>query len=601
MGTNKKNVDKKIKQVSREAKKKKRKKLTGQQIILTLVIVAMFAGEIIALVRSSKPVSGSVTIQELNEMIDNDEVESVGVTKSSNIITIKKKDGSYYEAVNPQNDTFIYDLTNKGVNIEIKTSEILDSAISIAMTIPMFILMAMLISYLTNTMVGASTKMFSLLKEKDNNVTFESVKGLGQTKKDVKFIIEQMHNWSRLEELGARPCKGVLLYGPPGNGKTMLAKAIAKEANIPFISASGSDFAEMFVGVGAARIRNLWTIAEENAPCILFIDEIDCLGKRRRGDSGANTELNQTLNALLQRMDGINNNNGILVIAATNRKDDLDPALTRPGRFDKHYYVGAPDNKQDRDKVVEVYLANKKLDEGVTLEKVSKLMVGLSGADIEEALNGAVYISLQNDRDGIINYSDIDEAIMQLRLGGTKKETSSQRDLEVTAIHESAHTLVSLLLGCDVSKVSIIAYSSGVGGVTIKDTDKMGDTKLKMQSEYINDIKIMLAGKIGEEIVYGEHTQGCSNDIEKATGLIYEMCTTFAYDNTSLFNENMLIKNGLSTKLEDNTISKCNKLLQQFNTETTDLLRDNKDKLMKLYEMLLEQKTIVCPTLDMLA
>lgn len=588
------------KQQKRNKPVRKKKQINVQRLVLIISFIFYMLFQVLAAFRDAKPTVGSITLQELYDLADNGEIKSVNVTKTSNTLIVTKTDGTMVDAVNPKNDTFIYDLMNRGIYVEVQSMSLMDSIIEIVLLIPITLIMMMFITYLSNTIIGGSTKMFTLLKHELNNTTFDDIKGLGKTRDEIMFLVNQMRNWKKLGELGARPCRGALLYGPPGTGKTMLARAIAKEAGVSFISASGSDFNEMFVGVGAARIRSLWELASTNAPCVIFIDEIDCLGKRRKGNDGSSTENNQTLNALLQRMDGINESRGILVIGATNRKDDLDSALLRPGRFDRHYYIGAPDNKKDRDELVEIYLKNKKLDEGVTLEKASKLMIGLSGAEIEQALNEAVYISLQENREGIIKLSDIDEAVMQIHTGGVKKEHSSERDEKVVAIHEAGHTLVSLLLDIDIDKVSIIPYSSGTGGITKRDIDKTGDIKLKFKDDFINDIKILLAGKIAEELIYGSHTQGCSNDIERATSIVYNMVTAHAYDDNHIMNENTLICNGVAKYVSPEVIDKCNELLSVYNEATYKLLEDNTDKLLKLRDMLLDNKTLVSPTLGML-
>ena len=588
------------KQQKRNKPVRKKKQINVQRLVLIISFIFYMLFQVLAAFRDAKPTVGSITLQELYDLADNGEIESVNVTKTSNTLIVTKTDGTMVDAVNPKNDTFIYDLMNRGIYVEVQSMSLMDSIIEIVLLIPITLIMMMFITYLSNTIIGGSTKMFTLLRHELNNTTFDDIKGLGKTRDEIMFLVNQMRNWKKLGELGARPCRGALLYGPPGTGKTMLARAIAKEAGVSFISASGSDFNEMFVGVGAARIRSLWELASTNAPCVIFIDEIDCLGKRRKGNDGSSTENNQTLNALLQRMDGINESRGILVIGATNRKDDLDSALLRPGRFDRHYYIGAPDNKKDRDELVETYLKNKKLDEGVTLEKASKLMIGLSGAEIEQALNEAVYISLQENREGIIKLSDIDEAVMKTYTGGVKREHSSKRDEEVVAIHEAGHTLMSLILGLDISIVSTIPYSSGLGGVTKRDLDETGDIKLKFKKDFEDDIKILLAGKVAEEIVYNDHTQGCSNDIEKATQLIYSMITQNGYNDKRLVNENILVENGIIKSVSDDNINICNSMLESYNQYVLDALTENKEQLIKLQNLLLKDKVIVNPTLDIL-
>lgn len=580
-------------------KPQKKKRIINMRTVLIVVIFVLYIiSAIISTVNDCKPISGKISYQEMVELINEGEVKSIQVTKDSNKVTLVKNDGTLLDAVNPKSDNFIEDLLKLGANVEIKQTTVTDSILSLIATLPLMIVMTLLVVYISSSILGGNTKAFSLLKHKDNNITFDDIQGLSETKKEVQFIVEQMKNWKKLGELGARPCKGALLYGPPGTGKTLMAKAIAKEANVNFISCSGSDFNEVFVGLGAARVRQLWELAMTNSPCIIFIDEIDCLGKRRRGGDGATSELNQTLNCLLQRMDGINTLNGIMVIGATNRKDDLDPALLRPGRFDRHYYIGAPDNKKDRDEIVKIYLDTKKCSDDITLDKASKLLVGLTGAEIESALNEAVYVSLQDGRNGIIKLSDIDEAVMRHYTSGVKKEHTSEWDKKVVAYHEAGHALVSLLNDIPISKVSIVPYSSGMGGVTIRDRD-VDESKLKLQSDFEKDLCILLAGKIAEEIIFDEHTQGCCNDIEQATKLVYAMITEYGYNNKTLLNERVLIEEGLKHSLEHSLIEQCNELLNKFDNDTRELIMSNLDKLNKIAEKLLEDKTIVAPTLDM--
>lgn len=577
---------------------RKRKVINIKRIVIIAIFVAYAIMSIFQSVKLSESIDGDITLNQFYEMIDNDNVEKINLNKGDNIITVYAKDGSVYETLDPDSDTFLQEIMEKGVVVSIQKKSTTDALMNILGTLPMMLILAMFAVYLSTTILGASTKMFTLIKNQNNHTTFDDIKGMGKTKEQVQFIISQMKNWKELGKLGARPCKGLLLFGPPGVGKTMLAKAIAKESGVGFISCSGSDFDEVFVGVGAGRIRSLFELAATNAPCIIFIDEVDCLGRRRRGGDGASQDHNQTLNALLQKMDGLNTENGIIVIGATNRKEDLDEAIMRPGRFDRHLYIGAPDNKNDRDELVDVYLKSKKVEDDVTLERVSKLMIGLSGAQVEESLNSAVYLSLQDGRNGIIKYSDIDEAIMQLHTDGIKREHSSKRDEQIVSVHEAGHCLVSLLLDLPIAKVSNIPYSSGMGGVTIPDLDETGEQKLKFKSEYIKDIKVLLAGKCAEQIVFGEHTPGCQNDIDKATNTIINMQTSFVFDDKSIVNEGELLRIGLTKEISKDTIAKCNELLEKYNNDVIKLLNDNRDKLDSLTELLMKNKTIVEPTLE---
>ena len=593
-------MEKLTKQEQKNKPRRKRKIFRNYKRALIIFVFILYTTVfVLQAIESSRLKGGEIMLNDFYKMIDNNEVNSIALNYQDKTITVYAADGKQYLTVNPDNDYFLHDIMERGVVVQMQKSTMQDSLLSVLAMIPIVVIMSMFAIYLSSTIIGANTKMFTLIKNEANFTTFDDVKGMGKTKQQVQFIISQMRNWKKLGQLGARPCKGVLLFGPPGVGKTLLAKAIAKESGVGFISASGSDFNEVFVGVGAGRVRSLFELAAVNAPCVVFIDEIDCLGKRRKGGDGASQDHNQTLNALLQKMDGLNDVNGIIVIGATNRKGDLDDALMRPGRFDRHFYIGAPDNKKDRDELVELYLSNKKTEDGVTLEKVSKLMVGLTGAEVEESLNSAVYISLQNGRDGVINLADIDEAIMQLSTDGVSKEHTSKFDEELSAVHESGHALVDLLNGKNISKISNIPYTSGMGGVTTRDLDIDEDKKFRLKSDYIKDIQMLLAGECAETIIYGEHSQGCSNDIERATNLIYNMVTVNAQDD-NIFNVTVLVENGLRKDIPDEIIEKCNKLLREYEEQTLELLRKNKNRLQKLSKYLVEQKTIVQPTLEMI-
>lgn len=577
--------------------KRQRKHINVSKVIIWTVGIGYVITQIVLMNRDIKPVDGELSYSQVFEMLDEDKVDSVSIVKDSDVFTVRDKEGHSYTAVNPKSDGFVEKLMEHGANISVTKQSRTTAVGSMLISLPMILILIMLATYLTTTVVGGSTKMFTLLKPGQNKTKFSDVKGLTETKKEVAFAVDQLKNWKLLEEVGARPCKGLLLYGPPGTGKTLLARAIANEAGVPFISASGSDFNEVFVGVGAGRVRTLFTLAAENAPCIIFIDEIDCLGKRRKSGDGASQDHNQTLNALLQRMDGLNKIKGVMVIGATNRKADLDDALLRPGRFDRHYYVGPPKTKADRDALVEYYLSDKKLAESVTVETASKLCVGLTGAEIEEAMNEAVYTSLREDRKGVINIADIDEAIMKLHTAGVKQEHTSKRDAQITAIHESGHAIVSLALGIPLSKVSIIPYSNGMGGVTQKDIDDTELRQLEFKSDNEADIKMLLAGMAAEDREYGEHTQGCSSDLDNATKIIYSMLTQDGQGDSYL-NENTLMNNGISHLLTEKTVAECKERLKDYKKITDEILETNWDLLLRLANKLLEEKTIVQPTLE---
>lgn len=575
---------------------RKRKAFNFKRFALIVSIVIFVCTQLISAWKDTNPTSTNIGLEDVYRMNEQELIERVEVTKTSNTFLVYDVNGFAYSCVNPMNDTFIYDLMSKGVPVNIRQSSMYDAVMEIVVTMPMFIIMLMFIYYLASTIVGGSTKMFTLLKKDTNPVTFNDVAGISEIKDEVMNIVSVIRNYKKLAENGARPVKGLLFYGPPGVGKTLIAKAIATEVNMPFISASASDFNEMFVGVGAARVRSLWDLALQNAPCILFIDEIDSLGKRRGGSGGADGEKNQTLNALLQRMDGLNPGNGVFVIAATNRKDDLDPALIRPGRFDRHLYIGKPRLKKDKEEVIELYLKTKRLCDDVTLEKVSHLINDMSGAEIEDALNNAVYNSIKRGDDGKINLSDIDLGVMQLYTDGVPVPITSDHDRKITAIHEAGHAIANLALNRRVIKVSVVPFSSGIGGMTQTTNEETENDKLKLEIDFINDIKVLLAGKVAEDLLLGQHTQGAQNDLERATSIIYTMTTAFGF-NDNLFNINVLLREGAIPGINDTIIDKCNKELIEIEKGTIELLKDNLDSLRELSDRLMKEDTILYPTL----
>ena len=588
------------KEQKRKAKykpKKQKKPINLSKVLIAIIVGFYIITQILVAIQNMKPSQGTLKYNTLFEMLDKNEIKEISVTQTENLVKVYTNDGKMYEMANPKSQTFIEDLMKHGANIKYYKQTPTAAVAGVLVTMPLVIVMALFAVYITGTIIGGNTKMFTLLKSNENDTTFDDVKGMSETKKEVRFAVDQLKNWEKLAEVGARPCKGMLLYGPPGTGKTLLAKAIANEAGVPFISASGSDFNEVFVGVGAARVRSLWLLALENVPCIIFIDEIDCLGKRRKGGDGASNDNNQTLNSLLQKMDGLNKANGVLVIAATNRKDDLDDALLRPGRFDKQFFVGPPTNRKDRDELVSAYLANKKTAYGFSEKDVSKLCVGLTGAEVEEALNEAVYISLREGREGVIGVSDVDEAVMKLHTGGVKKEHSSKRDIAITSIHEAGHAIVALKRGIPLNKVSIEPYSSGTGGVTMPNQDLASNQKLKFKSDTDSTVMMWLAGMIAEDVEFGEHTQGCSNDLENASAALYNMVTTYGQGD-NLLNENVLMESGISHLLDERVTEECNRRLAEYEKDTRKLLEDNFELVRKLAAYLRKNLVIVSPTLE---
>ena len=364
------------------------------------------------------------------------------------------------------------------------------------------------------------------LSSDDNKVTFKDVAGLKEEKEEVKELIDFLKAPKKFQKLGARIPKGVLLMGPPGTGKTLLAKAVAGEANVPFYFISGSDFVELFVGVGASRVRDMFQQAKRNAPCLIFIDEIDAVGRQRgTGLGGGHDEREQTLNQLLTEMDGFGANEGIIIIAATNRPDVLDPALLRPGRFDRQVTVNLPDVR-GREEILAVHAKNKILAEGITLQNLAKRTPGFSGADLENLLNEAALLAVRRNKDEI-SMSEIDEATDRVLMGPAKvSHKYSENDRKLVAYHEAGHAVIGLKLknASDVQKVTIIPRGSAGGyNMMVPTEEKLCSTK----SDLLEEITGLLGGRSAEEIVFGEITTGAHNDFEKATKIARAMVTEY--------------------------------------------------------------------------
>ena len=369
------------------------------------------------------------------------------------------------------------------------------------------------------------------------NINFSKVAGLKEEKEELEEVVDFLKSPRKYIDMGARIPKGILLEGPPGTGKTLLAKAVAGEAGVPFFTISGSDFVEMFVGVGASRVRDLFAEAKKNAPCIIFIDEIDAVARRRgTGMGGGHDEPEQTLNQMLDEMDGFGVNEGIIVMAATNRVDILDPAILRPGRFDRKVLVGRPD-VEGRKEILEVHAANKKIGDDVDFETIARTTAGFTGADLENLLNEAA-ISAAKSKNNFITRDDIEKSFIKVGIGKEKKsKIISEKERKITAYHESGHALLFHLLPDvgPVHTVSIIPTGGGAAGFTmpLPEKDEMFLTKGKM----LQEIMVDLGGRIAEEIIFDDITTGASQDIKQATSLAKSMVTKYGMsENLGLIN-----------------------------------------------------------------
>ena len=444
-----------------------------------------------------------------------------------------------------------------------------------------------------------------MMTEKDQKFTVKDVAGLEEEKEDMAEIVDFLKEPAKYNELGARIPKGVLLEGPPGTGKTLLAKAVAGEAGVPFFSISGSDFVEMFVGVGASRVRDLFEDAKKNSPCIVFIDEIDAVARKRgSGLGGGHDEREQTLNQLLVEMDGFGTNEGIIVLAATNRVDILDPAILRPGRFDRKVLVGRPDVK-GREEILKVHVRNKKLADDIDLHELARTTAGFAGADLENLMNESAISAARNNRP-YITKDDVDKSFIKIGIGGEKKSRLvPEKERKITAYHESGHAILFHLLSevGPVRLVSIIPNGRGAGGYTmpLPENDNVFNTKKKM----LQDIQVSFGGRIAEELIFDDITTGASQDIKQATETARAMVIKYGMsEKVGLINyevdngEEVFLGRDLghsrnySDKMAKTIDEEVRKIINECYDEAKRIITENMDVLHKCANLLLEKERI---------
>ena len=493
-----------------------------------------------------------------------------------------------------------------GKEIEEPMSPLMYLFISVGIPILIFVVVGQLLSRsLQKRMGGANSMMFGksnakVYVEAQTGKTFADVAGEDEAKEALKEIVDFLHNPQKYESIGAQMPKGVLLQGPPGTGKTLLAKAVAGEANVPFFSISGSEFVEMFVGMGASKVRDLFRQAKEKAPCIVFIDEIDAIGKKRDGQVGGNDEREQTLNQLLTEMDGFEGNNGVIILAATNRPESLDPALTRPGRFDRRVPVELPDLK-GREEILRVHARKIKVAEDVDYNKIARMASGASGAELANIVNEA---ALRAVRDGrrFATQSDLEESI-EVVIAGYQKKNAILTDKEkwTVAYHEIGHALVAALQthSAPVQKITIIPRTSGALGYTMQVEE--GNHYLMTKEELENKIATLTGGRAAEEVRFGVISTGASNDIEQATKLARGMITRYGmseeFDMVALETvTNQYLGGDASLACSAETQTRIDHqvvaLVKKEHAKAVGILTENRAKLDELAKYLYEKETI---------
>lgn len=547
------------------------------------------------------------------DMTEKGEIGRAEIQEADNRILFTSKDEKaiYKTAMISTDSQLVQRLLDAGVSTsgeEIEQTSLLMNILSWVAPILIFIALGQFMSRkLMQKMGGGNSMMFNMGKsnakvyvKSAEGIRFEDVAGEDEAKENLTEIVNYLHDPSKYQEIGASMPKGVLLVGPPGTGKTMLAKAVAGEANVPFFSMSGSEFVEMFVGMGASKVRDLFKQAKEKAPCIVFIDEIDAIGKKRDGQIGGNDEREQTLNQLLTEMDGFEGNTGVIILAATNRPESLDPALTRPGRFDRRVPVELPDLK-GREEILKVHAKKIKVAEDVDFNKVARMASGASGAELANIVNEAALRAVRDGRK-FATQADLEESI-EVVIAGYQKKNAIMTDHEkrIVAYHEIGHALVAAKQtnSAPVQKITIVPRTSGALGYTMQVDE--GNHVLMSKEEIENKIATFTGGRAAEEVVFGSVTTGASNDIEQATKLARAMITRYGmsddFDMVALETvTNQYLGGDASLACSAETQTKIDQqvvaLVKREHQKALDILRENRTKLDELANFLYEKETI---------
>lgn len=560
------------------------------------------------------------SLEELNQAMEKNQVTEVYIRPNREVptgkILVRLKTGEEKEFTALDVKEIQEMVEKSGEDISVKVGDVpgdntlLTSILSLGLTgVMLFFLFGMMNRQMSGG--GSNAKMMNFGKsrarmstDEDKKVTFKDVAGLQEEKEELEEIVDFLKEPQKYVKVGARIPKGVLLVGPPGTGKTLLAKAVAGEAGVPFFSISGSDFVEMFVGVGASRVRDLFEEAKKNAPCIIFIDEIDAVARRRgTGMGGGHDEREQTLNQLLVEMDGFGVNEGIIVMSATNRVDILDPAILRPGRFDRKVGVGRPDIK-GREEILKVHAAKKPLGEDVDLEEVARTTAGYTGADLENLMNEAAILTAKDGR-YFINQNDICQAFIKTGIGAEKKSrVISEKEKKITAYHEAGHAILFHVLPEmePVHTISIIPTGMGAAGYTmpLPGKDEMFNSKNKM----LENIVVSLGGRIAEELIFGDITTGASQDIKQASQMARAMVTQYGMsekvgmihygsDEDEVFiGRDLAHTRNYAEETASLIDSEVKRIIDESYAKAKKILQEHEDVLHKCAELLIEKEKI---------
>ena len=598
-----------------------------QRSLLPYLFLALFIIAVLYLLDVSTGKVNDLTYNEFIKRLNAKEITEIEITPKSDAMVYQikgrlkdYKDKEIFVVKMPLTDTAMSDILAKVDEYGIKTTTINDPSSGILVyllnTLPLLLIVGVSFFIITKQL-GSANKSIDFgrsrarLSEDNKKVTFDSVAGLDEEKEEVQELIDFLKNPKKFQKMGARIPKGVLLVGPPGTGKTLLARAVAGEANVPFYFISGSDFVELFVGVGASRVRDMFKQAKNNAPCLIFIDEIDAVGRQRgAGLGGGHDEREQTLNQLLTEMDGFGANEGIIIIAATNRPDVLDPALLRPGRFDRQITVNLPDVK-GREEILKVHARGKTFARNVNLANIAKRTVGFSGADLENLLNEAALLTVRRDKDKI-TMAEIDEAHDRVLMGPAKKSKKyTDAEKRLVAYHEAGHAVVGIKLegASDVQKITIIPRGNAGGyNLMLPKEEKYTATK----KELLERIAGLLGGRVAEEIEFGEITTGAHNDFEQATKIARAMVTEYGMSDlgpvqfeqpeSSVFLGRDYTKSrNFSSQVAFEIDTEIRKIIDNEYKVATKIIKENRELLDLIANTLLEYETITKEQIDFLA
>lgn len=546
------------------------------------------------------------------KMTEDKDIGQVQIDSTQITFTDKAESAIYKTGLMPDDDLTqrLYDSGAKfSKEIETRTSPFMSFLMSVVLPLLLFWILGRFLARKMMEQAGGKNSMMFGMGGKSNakvyvqsteGIHFTDVAGEDEAKENLAEIVDYLHNPKKYTDVGASMPKGLLLVGPPGTGKTMLAKAVAGEANVPFFSISGSEFVEMFVGMGASKVRDLFKQAKEKAPCIVFIDEIDAIGKKRDGQIGGNDEREQTLNQLLTEMDGFEGNNGVIILAATNRPESLDPALTRPGRFDRRVPVELPDLK-GREAILQVHARKIKVSDDVDFHTIARMAAGASGAELANIVNEAALRTVRAGRT-IVTEADLEESVEVVIAGYQKKNAVlSDKEKHVVAYHEIGHALVAAMQShsAPVQKITIIPRTSGALGYTMQ--VEQGDKYLLTKEELENKIATFTGGRAAEEVIFGEVTTGASNDIEQATKIARAMITQYGmnddFDMVAMETRNNQYLGGdtsltCSPETQREIDRKVVKLVKVQHEKARKILEENREKLDELAAFLYEKETI---------